>query len=146
MHTSLFSSIFVYLSQVISSSQYWTMLSHIADFPPIVQAYAQHRYSFILIIAIMTVEQSIAQGCLGELTACRFSFQLINTAGDFTNEFFPSTWGTNQCGVGFLVGMKTSTLLAHCCQGLITKMGSCPRAVKAPGLLHVIQFWYFDQM
>ncbi len=56
MHTSVFSSIFVYLSQVISSSRYWTMLSHIADFPSIVQAYAQHRYSFILIIAITTVE------------------------------------------------------------------------------------------
>ena len=32
------SSIFVYLSQVISSSQYWTELSHFADFPHIVQA------------------------------------------------------------------------------------------------------------
>ena len=31
-------SIFVYLSQVISSSQYWTVLSHITDFPHIVQA------------------------------------------------------------------------------------------------------------
>ena len=30
-------SIFVYLSQVISSSQYWTVLSHMADFPHIVQ-------------------------------------------------------------------------------------------------------------
>ena len=31
-------SIFVYLSQVISSRQYRTVLSHIADFPHIVQA------------------------------------------------------------------------------------------------------------
>ena len=34
-------SIFVYLSQVILSTQYWTVLSHVADFPHIVQSYLE---------------------------------------------------------------------------------------------------------
>ena len=38
MVNNMQTSIFVYLSQVISPLQYWTVLSHIADFPHIVQA------------------------------------------------------------------------------------------------------------
>ena len=44
MVNNMQNSIFVYLLQVISSSQYWTVLSHIADFPHIMQAYCKATF------------------------------------------------------------------------------------------------------